>query len=89
MKRKLRETAGSGIIWAMIVAGFMLVIVSAVLTFSLNYYQRSLRNGELRQSYLTARSAADLMIREFVGGTGGVPGGDGGLQPGACAEPRH
>ena len=69
MKRKLRETAGSGVIWAMIVAGFLLIIIGAVLSMSLSYYQRSLRNGEARQAYLTARSAVDAMVQEFTGGS--------------------
>lgn len=69
MFRKLKEEGGSGIIWAMAVAGFLLILVGAVLSISLAYQNRSRRNDDARQAYLTARSAADMVAQEFISGS--------------------
>ena len=69
MFRKLKEEDGSGIIWAMAVAGFLLILVGAVLSISLAYQNRSRRNDDARQAYLTARSAADMVAQEFIAGS--------------------
>lgn len=69
MLRKLRQNDGSAIIWAMAAAGFLLILVSAVLGISLAYQNRSRRNDDARQAYLTARSAADMVVQEFTSGT--------------------
>ena len=69
MFRKLKEEGCSGIIWAMAVAGFLLILVGAVLSISLAYQNRSRRNDDARQAYLTARSAADMVAQEFISGS--------------------
>lgn len=53
----------------MAVAGFLLILVGAVLSISLAYQNRSRRNDDARQAYLTARSAADMVAQEFIAGS--------------------
>lgn len=73
MQRKGRwapaNEAGSGIVWALTVAGFLLILVGAVLTLSLSYHNRSLKNDDQRQAYLTARSGAEMIAKEFAKGS--------------------
>ena len=69
MFRLIRNKNGSGIIWAMAVAGFLLLILGAVLTISLTYHSRSLKNDDTRQVYLTARSGVNMIIKEFTKGS--------------------
>ena len=76
MPRATRTTAkgrqnasGSAIVWAMIVGGFLLLMVAATLTISYVYHQRSVRNTDDRQAYLTARSGVDLIVNEFTAGS--------------------
>ena len=69
LKAVMRQDAGSGIVWALTVAGFLLIIVGAVLTISLVYHNRSLKNDDQRQAYLTARSGADMIVSEFTAGS--------------------
>ena len=68
-KESNRRDAGSGVVWALAVAGFLLIIVTAVLTISLAYHNRSLRNDDQRQAYLTARSGVDMVAAEFTAGS--------------------
>ena len=69
MLRNQKRTAGSGIIWAMAAAGFLVLIVGAALAISYGYHRRSIRNDDTRQAYLTARSGADLVVNEFITGS--------------------
>ncbi len=69
MLRQLKKQTGSGIVWAMAVAGFLLLIVTAVLSISFSYHRRSQKNDQVRQAYLTARSGVDLVVEEFVAGS--------------------
>ena len=69
MLRNKKKIAGSGIIWAMAAAGFLVLIVGAALAISYGYHQRSIRNDNTRQAYLTARSGADLVVNEFITGS--------------------
>lgn len=64
-----KHDAGSGIVWAITVAGFLLIIVSAVLTISYVYHNRSVQNDDGRQAYLTARSAVDMIVGELTEGS--------------------
>ena len=66
MRKKWKDETGSGIIWAMAVGGFLILIVGAALTISYAYHQRSIKNEDTRQVYLTARSGADLIVNEFT-----------------------
>lgn len=64
-----RKNSGSAIVWAMMVGGFLLIIVAATLTISYVYQQRSVRNTRDQQAYLTARSGVDLIVNEFTAGS--------------------
>ncbi len=69
MLRKLKDNTGSGLIWAMAVGSFLLLIVAGTLTIAYSYNLRSLKNNDARQVYLTARSGADLIVAEFTSGS--------------------
>lgn len=69
MRHKRMNTVGSGLVWAMAVGGFLLIIVGAALTISYHYHQRSIQNNDIRQAYLTARSGAEMVVNEFTAGT--------------------
>lgn len=69
MGGKIKNCNGAGLIWAMAVGSFLLLIVAGTLTIALSYSHRSTENNDARQAYLTARAGADLIVQEFVGGS--------------------
>lgn len=69
MSEKIRNSKGSGLIWALAVGSFLLLIVAGTLTIALSYSKRSMENNDARQAYFTARSGADLIVQEFVSGS--------------------
>lgn len=64
-----KNNAGSGLVWAMAVGSFLLIIITALLSVSYFYSGRSLKNNNEQQAYLTARSGVDLIAKEFVEGS--------------------
>lgn len=69
MPRKWKDDSGSSLVWAIAVAGFLLIVVSAVLSVSLSFSKRSMDIHKEQQAYLTARSGVDLITQEFVTGS--------------------
>lgn len=69
MARIWKDREGSGLIWAMAAGAFLLIIVTAVLTISNAYGNRSVDNNKEQQAYLTARSGVDLIVKEFLEGS--------------------
>ena len=58
MKRNQR---GSTLVWAITIIMVMMVLITAMLTISHQYYARSQQNFKIRQAQVTAQSAGDSL----------------------------
>ncbi len=72
MGGKSRNIAGSGLVWALAVGGFLMILVTATLTVAFHYSQAGLVGRNERQAHLTARSGAALVVSLLT--TGGDEG---------------
>lgn len=52
---------GSTLVWAITIIMVMMVLITAMLTISHQYYARSQQNFKIRQAQVTARSAGDSL----------------------------
>ena len=70
MKNKLinalKSKRGSAIVWAFGVSMVLLIVLEGVLLASKSYASRSIYNNSQQQAYMTARSAADMVAKQFT-----------------------
>ena len=59
------DERGSALAWSMAVVMILLIIVTAVLSLSMNYANRSFTNNARQQAYYTAKSAVDLLAEKI------------------------
>ena len=56
-----RNQKGSTLVWAITIIMVMMVLITAMLTISHQYYARSQQNFKIRQAQVTAQSAGDSL----------------------------
>lgn len=56
-----RNQKGSTLVWAITIIMVMMVLITAMLTISHQYYARSQQNFKIRQAQITAQSAGDSL----------------------------
>lgn len=70
MKNKLinalKSKRGSAIVWAFGVSMVLLIILEGVLLASKSYASRSYYNNSQQQAYMTARSAVEMICKQFT-----------------------
>ncbi|HAN21668.1 MAG TPA: hypothetical protein DCP51_08365 [Clostridiales bacterium] len=64
-----RNDKGAVLVWAVVITSVLIIIIGAVLTFSLSFYKRSINNNYARQAYFTSRSVVEAVSAEIKNGT--------------------
>ncbi|SDX34058.1 pilus assembly PilX N-terminal domain-containing protein [Eubacterium barkeri] len=67
MKQKLNSTAGSALIWVLVLCIIFAILGTAIAWVALSMNKRSVTNYVLRQDYFTSRSALDTCMNELNG----------------------
>ncbi len=68
MKRK-NSQKGSALIWVLVISVIFLILGLSLGWVALSMNNRSLKNDELQESYFTARSAVDAILKNLSGYT--------------------
>lgn len=60
-----KNQRGAAILWAIVVIMVLMITVSAALGISYSYYNRSIRNNERRQAYITAKGLIQDIVEKI------------------------